>query len=112
MKEHSDHNNILGGPGCQECAKHIQEKQDALWKELENTFSRQADLVVIKLRWTTKTPTMPGWYWFHRAAKVTEVAKVYLRQDNQLRCRFCADQIDYPVDLIGEWAGPIPEPEA
>lgn len=58
-----------------------------------------------RLKWTREKPTQEGWYWLkeegrHAVVKMTAggmISEPYVRHVNE-------------VD--GEWAGPIPEPEA
>lgn len=68
------------------------------------------------LRWTTDTPTEPGWYWNRVAGKESLPMRLYYDSDGE----YCYQVAGLPddcwlvsdlADEVGcEWAGPISEP--
>lgn len=62
------------------------------------------------LKWTTKKPTKPGWYWYRYSENHKPyICDVWLDVEKNLRCIF---GVGYLVkETPFEWAGPIPEPK-
>ncbi len=63
------------------------------------------------MKWTTTTPTVPGWHWWrasdehgawpHKIAQINGVLYITTFGTDHKR----------ELYIGGEWAGPIPEPE-
>lgn len=64
-----------------------QEEAKAAWNALPR-----------RLKWTNEKPTQEGWYWHHIPPAFGTVIEYY-------------DPEISDSETIGEWAGPIPEPE-
>ena len=65
----------------------------------------------MKLEWTDKPPTMPGWYWVRWQNRI-EIIYVYDHK-GELACQWIGDDCAYFVEGekdVEQWAGPIPEP--
>lgn len=68
--------------------------------------------MVNRMRWATKPPTRPGWYWTGDGYGYAEIVKVehHLRY-GALVAHYMFDEWEYLSQLRGDlWAGPIPEP--
>ena len=66
-----------------------------------------------RLRWTKKKPTQEGYYWY-KDKQTSQIIALITTLDNELIVHAANRYANYPVrmvDLNGEWAGPIPEPE-
>ena len=68
------------------------------------------------MRWTTERPTEAGWYFYkptpeERDLDPWEILRVFEHQETGLMAINDTDY-DSVANLHGEWAGPIPEPEA
>ena len=61
-----------------------------------------------RLRWAKEPPKEPGWYWW-RWCRGAELVPLYVRDG--LIVEYPHQSLVRVVDLGGEWAGPIPEPE-
>ena len=62
------------------------------------------------MTWTTETPTKKGYYW-HRCVGERRASIVWVFYwDGALRMTLGGDFLKI-VDVGGQWAGPIPEPE-
>ena len=64
------------------------------------------------MKWTTESPTEPGWYLI---SKFSMKGMVYLEQDGTISdatdgFRWLLDK-ELEADDIDKWAGPIEEPE-
>ena len=59
------------------------------------------------MRWTTDTPTEPGWYWVDDRRYPIGVICLRMRSTGELFWR------GETIAVLGEcrWSGPIPEPE-
>jgi hypothetical protein len=63
------------------------------------------------MKYTSKAPTTPGWYWLKKPLTTTRVVEVVMIGDRL--------KVEYPytiwldtMNTLGAmWAGPIPEPE-
>ena len=62
--------------------------------------------------WTSKAPSVAGWYWWRRSAvhRDTEIVKVY-RKDRRLNIAFMNTNRFFLDGIAGEFAGPLPPPE-
>lgn len=70
------------------------------------------------MKWTTKTPTVAGWYWWRkRAGKVPSVVELAeAERDEPDDGRLVRQDVDEYVPNPGtygggEWAGPLVPPE-
>lgn len=67
------------------------------------------------MKWTTETPTIPGFYWFKDGlTEDKEIVKVFIKNDKLFAEN---DELFFQIDdwakqkIIMFWAGPLPEPE-
>ena len=64
------------------------------------------------LRWTTDTPTEPGWYFVRYKGKVTICRADYPKGSPYMTYRVVGSPGAWMMDEHSdEWAGPIPEPQ-
>lgn len=65
------------------------------------------------MKWTTKPPTQPGWYFWRWRKSTMRVFHVAPRKNGRLGYGVCKGSASCLVhdDDDEEWAGPIPEPE-
>lgn len=66
------------------------------------------------LVWGTESPTVPGWYWYHRYFSSPRIVQLMYRglDTDRLTASFAGNEEDEWVeDMVGRWAGPIPMPE-
>lgn len=68
----------------------------------------------MKLKWTKKKPTKPGWYWWKRLCCEVEMVEIFEQIPSGILMH---RELDEPVESVADaepqclWAGPIPEPE-
>lgn len=64
------------------------------------------------MTWTTETPTVEGWYWWHRANDYPTPRPVLLRLNRAGTLAVDHDGFLYQsaCDLHGEWSGPLEPP--
>ena len=67
-----------------------------------------------KLTWRNEPPDVAGWWWYTSTPAIGPVVvEAMYRQDRDtMRVDFGGGRICWADDLCGQWAGPIPEPEA
>ena len=67
------------------------------------------------MTWSSKKPTVPGWYWFQGVAIKGTPQMVQVRRGySQLVVRFMMTNsiVQHTISEIdGHWSGPIPAPE-
>ena len=79
------------------------------------------------MKWTTKKPTVPGWYWVKcvkpynptckTAVLMCELAAPIIAcvgfdlENNGKVVMFPGDPVAYILDLFSEWSGPLMPPE-
>lgn len=57
------------------------------------------------MKWQSKKPKIPGWYWLRSAGDIDRVVHVV-----ELGQMYCIS-FGFVSQLHGQWAGPIPKPE-
>lgn len=65
-----------------------------------------------RLRWTKEKPTTCDFYWYKSDGGSVEIGIVYADVIGNLCVHFAGEEDPHLLELVvGEWAGPIPEPE-
>jgi hypothetical protein len=76
-------------------------------KEIIAALSAKED----PLRWTYKTPTEEGWYWYHDIGNlICDVMPLTKFDEGIVYYEKEKDKYTLASELSGKWAGPIPEP--
>lgn len=71
------------------------------------------------MKWTTETPTEPGWYfvsWKPEWCFADEIVRVRYKRNHCMDTGILVvcptgTEAQYCLDIAQRWAGPIPEPE-
>ncbi len=97
------------------CGRGIDSELDAQNKIMMDAeaalLSRLCGETLAPLTWTKEKPTKPGWYW-HRTLPGYVHEPIWVGQENGiLKYWHVVEECWYELPP-GEWAGPIPEPQA
>jgi hypothetical protein len=68
-----------------------------------------------ELRWSTKPPTEPGYYWIVEEGEVPHVVQINIVSDstNMFEVLLPGDEMKYSIEMWGGalWCGPLQHPE-